>query len=191
MLSFLELLKTKNAALFYFGAICFVLAFIFLALTTVTRVQVYNVNAWNKPFKFAFSIALFVWTMALYCSYLPNFNTKLFSVTVIVMLGFEIVYIALQAAKGQLSHYNVSTPTYAMLYAMMAIAATVVTLYTGYIGILFFTIDQPVLPNYYLWAVRLGILLFVVFSLQGFVMGLRLSHTIGGPDGSAGLPLLH
>jgi hypothetical protein len=48
----------------------------------------------------------------------------------------------------------------------------------------------PGLPDYYLWSIRLGIFLFVVFALEGAVMGARLSHTVGGPDGSDGLSLL-
>jgi hypothetical protein len=31
----------------------------------------------------------------------------------------------------------------------------------------------------------------VVFSFEGFVMGSRLTHTIGGPDGESGIPLLN
>ena len=35
--------------------------------------------------------------MAWYCYYLPSFNIRLFNWTVSVLLGFEIVYIAIQA----------------------------------------------------------------------------------------------
>jgi hypothetical protein len=75
--------------------------------------------------------------MAWYCHYLPNFNLILFNWTVVVLWSFELIYIALQASKGQLSHYNLSTPVYTILYGLMAIAATVVTLYTAYVGFYF------------------------------------------------------
>jgi hypothetical protein len=191
MTNFIYDLKVRNETLFYYGLVCLVSAIIFLALTKISNTQVYNVSAWYKPFKFAFSIFLFSWTMAWYCYYLPSFNITFFNWTVIILLGFEIVYIALQAYRGQLSHYNLSTPVYAVLYSMMALAASLVTIYTAYVGILFFKYDFPTLPNYYLWAIRLGILIFVVFSFEGFVMGSRLTHTIGGEDGSAGIPLLN
>jgi len=137
------------------------------------------VNAWYKPFKFAFSTFLFAWAMAWYCYYLPNFNIKLFNWSVILLLGFEIFYIAFQASKGQLSHYNLSTPVYAFLFSMMALAATLVTLYTAYVGLLFFTNSFSELPNYYVWSIRLGIIIFVIFSFEGFAMGSRLSHSVG------------
>jgi hypothetical protein len=117
--------------------------------------------------------------MAWYCYYLPNFNIKLFNWSVILLLGFEIFYIAFQASKGQLSHYNLSTPVYSFLFSMMALAATLVTLYTAYVGLLFFTNSFPELPNYYVWAIRLGIIIFVIFSFEGFAMGSRLSHSVG------------
>jgi hypothetical protein len=191
MTDFIETLKARNESLFYFGLICLFFAFLFLALTKLTNTQVFNVSAWYKPFKFAFSTFLFAWAMAWYCFYLPSFNIGLFNWSVIILLGFEIVYIAIQADKGQLSHFNVSTPVYSVLYSLMALAATLVTLYTAYVGYLFFTNDFPDLPNYYLWAIRFGIIIFVVFAFEGFVMGSRLTHTIGGADGGDGIPLFN
>jgi hypothetical protein len=191
MLEFISSLKARNETLFYYGLLCLASSMVFLLLTKFSETQVYNLSAWYKPFKFAFSTFLFAWAMAWYCHYLPGFNIRLFNWTVIILLGFEIAYIALQAGRGQLSHYNMSTPTYATLYSLMALAATVVTLYTAYIGVLFFTTDFPPLPSYYVWAIRCGLVLFVIFSFEGFVMGSRLSHTIGGPDGGAGIPVLN
>ncbi len=191
MLNFIESLKTRNETLFYFGLICLVFALLFLILTYTTNTKVNNINCWYKPFKFAFSIFLYAWTMAWYCAYLPSFNIGLFNWSVIVLLGFEIVYIAIQASRGQLSHFNLSTPLYASLYAAMGLAAAAVTVYTAYVGLLFFTFKFPELPNYYLWAIRLGIIIFVVFSFEGFVMGSKLAHTIGGEDGGDGIPLLN
>ncbi len=191
MVEFIYLLKTRNETLFYFGFICLVFSILFLVLTKISDTQVYNVSAWYKPFKFAFSIFLFSWTMAWYCYYLPSFNINYFNWSTIILLGFEIIYITIQANKGQLSHYNISTPVYSALYSMMALAASLVTIYTAYVGLLFFTNDFPTLPDYYLWAIRLSILIFVIFSFEGFVMGSRLTHTIGGEDGGVGIPLLN
>lgn len=191
MLEFIQTLKIRNEALFYFGLICFVLAALFLVLSRITTIQVFNVSAWYKPFKFAVSIALYCWTMGWYCHYLPDFRIAWFNWSIIVLLGFEIIYIAVQAGRGQLSHFNLSTPFYSALYGLMAFAASAVTVYTAYVGMLFFKGDFPELPIHYLWAIRLGTIIFVIFSFEGFVMGSRLTHTIGGADGGPGLPVLN
>ncbi len=191
MIHFLHIIKDRNGPLFYFGAACLVLAVGFILATRFTTTQVYNVNAWYKPFKFALSIAIYSWTMAWFCYYLPHFNVGLFNGAVILLLGFEIIYIALQAGRGQLSHYNISTPLYGGLFFLMGLAASFVTLYTAYIGWLFFKNDFPELPMHYLWAIRLGIIIFVIFSFEGALMGSRLTHTIGGADGGEGIPLLN
>jgi hypothetical protein len=188
---FLETLKSRNETLYYFGLACLVSAIAFVLLWATTNTKVYGVNAWIKPFKFSVSTFLYVWAMAWFIGYLPAFNASLFNWVTIITLGFEIVYIALQASKGQLSHYNISTPVYASLYAAMAAAATIATIGAAYIGILFFASDFPQLPPYYLWAIRLGIIIFVIFSFEGFVMGSRMTHTIGGPDGESGIPVLN
>ncbi len=191
MLTFIQTLKTRNEVLFYFGIICFAFAMLCLLLTRITTTQVFNVSAWYKPFKFAFSTFLYAWAMAWFIHYLSNFNSTMFNYTTIILLGFEIIYIAIQAAKGQLSHFNLSTSFYTTMYSLMALAATLVTLYTAYVCVLFFTQNFPHLPQYYLWGIRLGLLLFVVFAFEGFIMGSRLTHTIGGADGGPGIPLLN
>ena len=179
MITFFQELKVRNETLFYFGLICLLSSILFLILAKTTSTQVYGVNAWYKPFKFAFSTLTFVWAMAWYCYYLPEFNIQLFSWSIIVLLGFEVIYIAIQASKGQLSHYNSSTPFYSAMFSLMALAATLATLYTAYVGFLFFRNSFPDLPNHYLWAIRLAIIIFVIFSFEGFAMGSRLNHSIG------------
>lgn len=187
MMAFIQELKTKNETLFYFGFICLLFSILFMVLTKTTTTQVYGVNAWYKPFKFAFSTLTFAWAMAWYCYYLPNFNIKIFNWTVIILLGYEIIYIAFQASKGQLSHYNLSTPVYSALFSLMALAATAVTLFTAYVGVLFFKYDFPNLPNHYLWAIRFGIIIFVIFSFEGFAMGSKLNHSVGALNDNSNL----
>jgi len=191
MIPFIKELILRNETLFYFGLLNLVFAMLCLILSFTTSTQVMGVSAWIKPFKFALSTTLYLWAMAWFCHYLPHFNISLFNSVNLVLFTFEVGYIAIQAQKGQLSHFNLSTPVYATLYSLMALAATLITIYAAYVGILFFSESLPSLPTYYLWSVRLGIVLFVIFSFEGFVMGSRLTHTIGGPDGEAGIPILN
>jgi len=192
METFFETLKDRNASLFYFGLVCFLLGLVFLIATKYNNTKLLGVSVWYKPLKFALSIGIYVWTMAWFLVYLESpFEVVVFNWFTIVLLGFEIIYIAFQAGKGQLSHFNVSSTFYAAMYAAMAIAATIVTLWTGYFAIQFFKKDFPLLPDYYVLSIRFGLILFFIFSLEGFLMGSRMAHTIGGPDGSPGIPVLN
>lgn len=191
MQAFLEELKFRNPEMYYYGLICLGFSIVCLVLSKTTQVQVLGINAWIKPFKFAFSTFLYAWAMGWYCAYLPKFNLAFFNWTVIVLLGFEIIYIAIQANRGQLSHFNLSSSFYATMYSFMALAASAVTIYTAYVGWLFMVNQFPDLPISYLWAIRMALWIFVVFSFEGFLMGSKLTHTIGGADGGPGLPLLN
>ena len=192
MIDFFAVLKSRNEPLFYFGLICLLSAVLTLLIAKFSDVQINGVNTWYKPFKFALSIGIFSWTMGWYTGYLelPN-QVSTYSWTTIILLGFELFYITFQAARGQLSHYNSSSSLYASLTAAMAFAAIGATLYTGYIGILFCTGKFPELPGYYLWAIRIGIFLFVIFAFEGAIMGANGSHSLGGPGDGEGLPLLN
>ena len=59
MISFLQQLKFRNETMFYFGIACLFLSILFFFLSRTTNTEVYGVNAWFKPFKFAFSTLTF------------------------------------------------------------------------------------------------------------------------------------
>ena len=100
ILNFVKELKIRNESLFYFGLFCISLSILFIVLTKLTTTQVHGVNAWFKPLKFAVSIGLFAWTMAWYCHYLSNFNETPFNWVVIILFGFELLYITYQATQN-------------------------------------------------------------------------------------------
>lgn len=192
MNAFLNQLRQSNEPLYYFGLGCLLAALLCLVFIRFTHRQVLGINAWYKPMKFFLATGIFVWSMAWYMQYLSNSQAVVwYSWGLIGLFTFEDLYIAWQAARGQLSHFNLSTPVYTALYGLMAIAAVGISVWTAYIATLFFLLDIPDLPKAYLWGIRLGLLLFVVFSMQGLSMGSRLTHTIGGTDGSPGVPVVN
>ena len=128
--------------------------------------------------------------MAWYLGYLnPSTAIVWYTWGMIAIFVFEDGYVAFQAARGKLSHFNVSRPTYTLLYSLMGIAAIVISLWTAFISTPFFTKSFPDLSPAYLCGIRLGIILFIIFSMQGLVMGARLTHTVGGADGSLCIPV--
>ena len=192
MIEFINDLRGRNEILFYFGLINFVLAGLFIVLSWVTNIEVSGTNAWNKPTKFALSIGIYCLTMGLFISYLPKSSMQnIVSWLLVVLLGFEIIYIGIQAGRGQLSHFNTTTPLYSAMYSLMAFAATSVSLITLFITFKFFQTSFSELPDYYVWAIRLGLVLFVIFSFEGFVMGANLSHSIGGDGTGKLIPFLN
>lgn len=190
MSEIVALLKSRNECLFYFGLMCLSFSVLLLITAKVNAIQINGINAWYKPAKFSISIGIFSLTMGWYTGYLSYKYIHIYNWLLIICLGFEVFYIAIQASRGQLSHYNVSSTLYTVLTAVMAVAAIVVTLYTGYIGFLFCAERFPELPNYYLWAIRLDIFLFVIFALEGAIMGANGSPRVGAIDGPV-IPFLN
>ena len=191
MMSFFSILKQRNPTLYWFGWANLVTTLALLVCSVALPMEYAGVNAWYKPTKFALTTVIFAWTTGWYTGHLQQ--TRLiqrYNWVIILTLGFEVVYIALQASRGMASHYNQSSPLYSGLFVLMAIAATVATLATGYLGPKFKSEALPDLSPAYVLAIRLGIYTFVVFSLEGFLMGKNLSHTVGAADGVRGLPFL-
>ena len=183
-------LYLRNPIMFGFGLVSLICALVCLVLVFFHDQYVLGINAWIKPTKFYISTTFFVWSMAWYIHYLPPqyaATLRAFNWTVVLVLSFELIYISWSAAIGELSHFNVSTAFKSSMFSLMGIAISLMTLFTAYIGILFFKEPLPNLDPSFVWAIRLGILLFVVFAFQGAMMGSQLAHTVGGPDGGPGL----
>lgn len=109
----------------------------------------------------------------------------------IIVFTFESLIITWQAANGRISHFNKDTPLYIALFSLMGIAITALTVWTGYIGYLFFKKKDFNLPASYVWGIRLGILFFVLFAFEGGLMASLLRHTVGAADGGKGLPVVN
>lgn len=179
--------------LYWFGLICLAGALVCLVMTFVSTKQVIGINAWIKPLKFFLSSVLFAWTMGWLLIYLQEpTKVTVYSWVVVLVLAFELVYITWQASKGALSHFNISNAFNGMMFSLMGIAISIMTAWTGYIAFLFFQKSFPTLPDAYVWGIRLGLVLFVIFAFAGGIMAAKLSHNVGGEMiASKGLPLLN
>lgn len=191
-MNFLNELKNRNAVLYYFGWLYFFFGLVCVVCTQTTSTMVLGINAWIKPMKFAFSIWIFCWTIAWYLVYLDNQRrVRKYTWMVVIVMIIEQVIITWQAANGRLSHFNTSNPFYQSLFYLMGAAIATLTIWTGVMGYYFFKQKQFRAPMPYIWGIRLGIVLFVIFSFEGGLMASRLSHTVGAPDGGPGLPIIN
>jgi hypothetical protein len=192
MLHWILELHLRNALLHFFGWLCLLGGIICTILTITTTAQVNNINAFVKPAKFFYSVWIFCWTIAWLIYELQQPATiNSYSIMVVVVMTIELAIITWQAANGRLSHFNTRTPLYTSLFTIMGVAISILTAWTLVMGGLFFGKQVTHLPPGYLWGIRLGILLFVIFSFQGGMMGAKLQHTVGAADGSSGLPILN
>jgi hypothetical protein len=156
------------------------------------KTQVLGINAYTKPSKFFISATIFSWTMLWYLRYLPTKKlNKAFGWMVILLFGFENIYIVLQASRGTLSHFNTESSFTIIMFMLMGIAISILVAWTAFIGCQFFYFKLKELPKAYLWGIRIGIVTFVIFSFQAFEMANQLQHTVGANDGGEGIPFLN
>lgn len=187
-----EIIRYKNEALFIYGAICFLGALVCLVLSKYSSIQILGISGWIKPFKFFLSVAIFTWTMGFYLHYLQNQKQVIiYSWSMIILFSAELIPIIYQVSLGKMSHFNLETAFDKGIFNFMALAITFLMLHTLYIGILFFNQNAFNAPETLVLAIKLSIIVTILFAFEGFVMGSILKHTVGSEDGSAGLPLVN
>lgn len=149
-------------------------------------------RAW-KPFKFAASIAAFLFSMALVVPRLAvgeGLRAALAWLLVSTMV-VEMALIFRQARRGVASHFNMQTPPDARLWNLMMAAIVLATVAMIAVALL-----ASVLPlggdasaaEVLAW--RAGLWLLLLSPVSGFAMGGRSRHSVGGEDGGPGLPLV-
>jgi len=160
---------------------------------------------WLKPAKFAASIALYSLTLAWLFGHLPSFVRTRRSVgrgTAVALL-LEMAIISGQAARGTTSHFNVSSPFDATLFAIMGFAIVAQTLSSIAVAVALFR--QRFEDRALGWSLRLGLVLTIAGAFIGGAMTrpteaqqrtmqagtvtVSGAHTVGAPDGGRGMPV--
>lgn len=192
MLRRFQELHESNSVLMVTGWMHLVLLLILMAVWRFDTRLVLGINPWIKPIKFSASIAMYVWTMAWYLSYLAERWRPLHWVSrgIAGCMLVEILCILLQAARGTTSHYNVATPFDAAVFSTMGAMIALNTLLLAW-TLFVLLLASPKIPPAYLWGLRIGLLLFVLASAEGGLMIVLGAHTVGARDGGPGLPFLN
>jgi hypothetical protein len=185
-------IQKNNIILFWLGFVHF---FIFIALLVYypfNEVIVLGINSMIKPIKFALSIWIYSWTMAIILSYLNNSRkVKIYSWVAVITMCFEQLAITSQAFRGELSHFNTSDFYGNLIFQLMGIFILIVTLWTAYITFIFIKQKKYRISPSIVLAIQIGLVYFVVFSLFGGYIGGKSGHTVGAADGEKGLWFLN
>lgn len=148
-----------------------------------------GVGVWVKPLKFLASTGLFALTTAWFVGLLPVARRRAWPIrlmvgTLIATASFEVAYIALQAALGQASHYNFSTPLHVAMYSAMGAGAIVLALTQPLLAFEIVRHAGPVRSD----AARASVVAGLVLT---FVLGAGAGMMLGPmqPPAGAGLPV--
>jgi hypothetical protein len=162
--------------------------------------------AWLKPAKFALSTGIYTLSLAWVFTYLADWprTRRIVGRTTAMVMLVEVAIIALQAARGTTSHFNMGTPLDASLFTIMGTAIFAQTAVS--IAVATALWRQPFADRALGWALRIGMTMTIVGALTGGLMTrptetqlaeARVSgrlplvgaHTVGAPDGGPGLPV--
>jgi len=165
-----------------------------------------GVPAWLKPAKFAISTAIYSLTLAWVFGSLPTWRRMraLVGWTTAIVFVIEVAIIAVQAWRGTTSHFNVSTVLDGVLFGVMGTLIVVQTAASAAVAVALWRerrFDDRAMG----WAMRLGMTLTIVGASTGglmtrptaaqleqaratHAMTVSGAHTVGAPDGGAGLP---
>lgn len=186
----------QPVALAYQGQPLLAGAGIFLLLATIPTFAAMGldgrtlngINVWIKPLKFEVSLAVQLLSVAWAMLLLPERQGRLVRTLAIVMAGaafFEIAYIALQASRGEASHYNTGTPIAGLMYTLMGVGAVALVVTAGWIGALILKHGDTSRPI--VFAAGLGLVIgSLVGGIAGAYMSSRTGHWVGGPATDAG-----
>ncbi|XYH98760.1 hypothetical protein ACMHYB_03075 [Sorangium sp. So ce1128] len=188
----IEELLRRSPVLFTAAAVHVALLVLLLGVAPLDARLVLGVNPWIKPAKFAASIAIYLLTINWLVGdvALPPRGRRAVVWGTVALVSFEMIAIAMQAARGVASHFNQSSLFDGAVFALMGIAILVNTGLAAYLASRFWT-TRPSLPVPYLWGIRLGLLVFLLACAEGAFMSTQSAHSVGVADGGPGLPIVN
>ena len=166
-----------------------------MASLLVDRRLILGINPWIKPIKFEISLIVYSLTLALLFSMLGEggaWRRRRWRMSwgIGIAAAVEITLIALQSARGVASHMNYTTAFSGLVFAVMGVF---IALNTALLAELLwlFCVTRLNRPAAEVWGVRLGLAMILAGSLEGVWLVIHGAHTVGAPDGGAGLPFLN
>lgn len=162
--------------------------------------------AWLKPAKFAISIAVYCFTLLWLLTFVRGREraVALVSWVIATALTVEMALIAGAAAAGTTSHFNFTTPLSTAVW--MAMGGFIVLVWLMHLLAIVLLLIQRLSNRAFAWSLRLGLVVSAVGMAVAFLMtdpttaqlttaraggGMTIvgAHSVGVPDGGAGLPI--
>ncbi len=184
--------RKESPILYWITILHFITAIVCIVGIFVDDRTLMGINVWIKPLKFCISTGIYIITVGFLITLYPfgkrkkNIINGLTTWTLLV----ETVIIVYQASRGVQSHYNMSTPFDAILFAAMGILIGINVLI-----MILFIIESIRLkikvPRSVQWAILIGWLVVFFGSWIGGQMISQVAHNVGVADGGPGLPLVN
>jgi hypothetical protein len=191
-MNFYKEILRRNALMTKMGTAFLILAVVLGLWAPFNKTEVLGINAMIKPLKFALSIWIYAWTMACLLYYVNDQEiVAKYTTLAILTMVYEQAVITIQAFRGKLSHFNQTEIVGGIVYAFMGIMIVWLTTATLLLSIRFIKQNTYKIPETFVLSIKIGLVLFVVFSFFGGYMSSINSHNVGGEIGGEGLTLLN
>ena len=179
-------LRKRNLFLFWFGVFNLFAALFVFSIWGFDKNLSYSLL---KPIKYFLSIGVFSWSTAWAIYYLyPKKLRSFYSWTIISTMFFHNGIILLQTLRGVSVHeYNNLLPLDSLLFNLMLGCMSLFFLCILILTLHFFFQDKIATSQHNTWGIRMGLVILLCSSMIGGWMLFRMSHTVGGNEGSAGL----
>ncbi len=200
-------LQTTHRPLFWSVLFTIAMGIFFFAGIFLDARYLTGAPIWMKPLKFAISGSIYSFTLLWMLSLLEGRKNwvRIMGWVVTMMLGLEYFLIALQVVRGTTSHFNQTTSFDSAVFSTMGISISI--LFMAHLATSVMFLRQKMSNPALMWAVRLGLLISALGMAEAFLMTVPNSaqmtllkagqhinvmggHTVGLPDGGAGLPVL-
>lgn len=152
-------------------------------------------NVWVKPIKFQIALAVYLVTLAVFASLLPQDaattrRLRWIGLALTLATVAELIWIGGSAMFATASHYNPNPVLYAV-YALMGGLATVLILGSLFMGLSFWSARDSHLPEPLRLSLALGLILTFALTLPAAgTLSAMPGHFIGTPVTGAVVPIL-
>src|SRR5687767_251034 len=179
--------RRRDPLLFWTGALPLLLVPLMAAVAPFDERLVTGIDPWIKPVKFTVAGSVYLLTLAWLMADVPASERARRRVSRVVAFSMlaELLLVTTQAARGTASHFNDRSPFDQAVFGLMGLLIMLNTVAAVYVTWRFWRADAPP-PSPYLWGIRLGLLIFLLASLEGFAMVRLNAHSMGVADGGPG-----